>query len=175
MSALDHNPISTNLQAVDWFKFDIKRAPSLSYFCQTVKLPNIQSEPAIQKTPFIDIPIPGDQIEFQPLSVSFRVDDNFQNWLELHNWMLAITNTLGKSKERIVVENNPQYTGYGIKSELTLYCLNSQKVPSLVFIFHDAFPIALGGLDFDTQVTGDVQYVQAMASFAYTYYESRLP
>jgi hypothetical protein len=37
MAAIDSNPITTKLQAEQWFKFELKRAPSLSYFCQGVK------------------------------------------------------------------------------------------------------------------------------------------
>jgi hypothetical protein len=36
------------------------------------------------------IPVPGDQIQFEDLTLQFLVDENMENYLEIHNWIYSL-------------------------------------------------------------------------------------
>ena len=61
------------------FKFSIVKLPKVEYFCTQVNLPGISiSDNYSQPTPFRDIPLPGEKLSYEPLSVTFIVDENLE-------------------------------------------------------------------------------------------------
>ena len=73
------------------FKFSIVKLPKVEYFCTQVNLPGISiSDNYSQPTPFRDIPLPGEKLRYEPLSVTFLVDENLENYREIHGWMYGI-------------------------------------------------------------------------------------
>lgn len=167
MSAIEDNPISTRIQAKQWYKFQLKRAPALTYFCQTIKIPTISAveSQAIQPTPFLNIPKSFDHVTFDPLVVNFQVDENLQNWLEIYNWMMAL-GTIVPSE--INVRNGP-FNPYGLYSDILVFILDSQYTPKYTITFEQAFPTNLGELTFDSTVK-DTEYVYSEATFKYLKY-----
>ena len=43
-----------------------------------------------QSTPIADIPLPSDTITFSDLEITFLVDENLENYREIHGWMYGI-------------------------------------------------------------------------------------
>jgi hypothetical protein len=175
MPATDKNPISINLQSPTNFKFALKRAPSLSYWCQTFDVPGISCPPARSPSPSLSVPFIGDHLVFAPLHLTFKVDDDLQNWLEIFNWMNAITNPDGDAITYKILQANPQYTGYGLLSDLQVFQLDSQKQATLVYHFNDAFPVALSGPRFDASNGNDFGYITSSVSFTYVKYNVTRP
>ena len=164
MTAIGNNPQTINSQSPLNFRFNLKRAPSLNYFCQSVSLPEVTLPPARAPTPSINIPFWGDHIVYSPLSVSFKVDSDLQNWLEIFNWMKALANKDGDGKTYSQLQNNDRFLGYGLTSELFMSQNDSQGNPKLVWTFKNAWPTALKKLDFES--TDDtVNYLTASATF----------
>ena len=174
MSATDNNPISFNLQSPLNFSFKILRAPSTTYFCQSVKIPDVTLESANVPSPSILVPMAGDHVAFSPLTLTFKVDDDLQNWLEMFNWMTTAGNVENVSREYKIMENNPNYAGYGIYSDLQLFTIDSQKNPSYVVTFERCFPSSLSGPNFDTMNT-TVKYISSTVTFKYTKFHFSLP
>ena len=117
----------------------------------------------------VNIPLIGDHLDYGLLNITFKVDEDLQNYLELHNWMKA----LGKPKdfvERKAIREKPSYTGDGETSDISLMVLSSTKMANYEIIFADAHPISLTGANFNT-TDDDVNYIEASASFKYTYYD----
>ena len=85
MSAVERNPISTNFVNPLQFVFSLKRAPALTYHCTGVKLPYVAANPAIINSPSLEVAYPGDHITYSPITLSFKIDENFQNWQEMLN------------------------------------------------------------------------------------------
>jgi hypothetical protein len=164
MAAIDSNPITTKLQAEQWFKFELKRAPSLSYFCQGVKLPKISADSADQFTPFLTLPKTPDHLTFDPLTINFQVDANLENWLEIFNWMTAITGLTPSN-----LSKPTQFSPYTYYSDIMLYILDSQRLPKYTIIFENAFPILLDSLDFSSTVS-TTKFMIASTTFKYTKY-----
>jgi len=150
------------------FKFIMKRAPHVNFFIQKITIPSISVPPAVTSNPFLAIPYSGDHLEFSDLDISFRVDENLQNYLEIQNWLRA---TGKQSFEKYgAMARNPAISGESLKSEISLTVLSSAKRPNYEIIFEDAFPISISGLTFNTS-DENIEYLEADASFRYTKYE----
>jgi len=150
------------------FKFVLKRAPYVDFFVQSVNLPGISLPPVDVNNPLIRIPYPGDHLNYEELELSFKVDEDFQNYFEIHNWI----RNLGKRdfNEYKSISSNPDYSGDGIRSDISLFALTSQKNPNYEIVFKDAFPISLSGLEFRS-TDESVDYIEAKAVFNYITYD----
>ena len=169
MSAIDNTPENKNFLSPLNFKFQIKKAPHVNFFVQKVNIADIALQEAVMPTPFVRIPYSGEHINYGRLSVSFKVDEDLQNYLEIHNWIKA----LGKPEtfdEYLQIENKPIYTGEGVVSDISLIVLSSSKQPNYEVTYIDAFPISLTGVNFNT-VDSDVNYLEATVIFKYSYYD----
>jgi hypothetical protein len=176
------------------FKFSIIKLPKVEYFCTTANVPGITLGTSAQATPFKDIPIPGDKLDYDTLNIQFLVDENLENYREIHGWMYGI----GFPKDRkqygaLVSANKDRFptTGkdsqthdagkvkYGampigpIFSDATLNVLTSKNTANIEVRFSDVFPTALSGLNFDQQAD-DVNYLSATVTFKYKIYEFAL-
>jgi len=174
MAATDSNPISQNLQSPVNFAFRLKRAPSLSYRTQSFKVPNVSLRAAKAPSPSLSVNYVGDHVEFQPLALTFLVDEQLQNWLEIFNWMTGSGNVENTGTEYATMANRKDYSGYGIYSELQMFQMNSQKIPILVYTFERCQPISLGGPQFDTKDTS-INYLTSEVVFSYTKFSISTP
>ena len=65
-----NQPTNLNQLNVVSFATNFLRMPGVNYFCQRVNIPGISLANTIQSTPFANIPIEGDVLEFEDLSLS---------------------------------------------------------------------------------------------------------
>lgn len=168
MTAIDNTPKNLNYLSPLNFKFQLKKAPHVNFFIQKVNIPAISLKNATYANPFVNIPLPGEHIDYTPLQITFKVDEHLQNYLEIHNWIVG----LGKPRnfeQYASLERKGITTGEGIVSDISLQVLSNTKVHNYEVTFIDAHPIDLSGVQFNTTDT-DVNYLEATASFRYTYY-----
>lgn len=169
MTAIDNTPVNKNFLSPLNFVFSIKRSPNLNFFVQKVNLPSIRLPDLEVPNPFIPIPHPGTRLQYGDLTVTFKVDEDFQNYLEIHNWIRGIGKPDNFS-EYANLAKVKEYTGGGIHSELSLMVLNSTKAPNYEFTFRNAYPINLSDLYFDTTYQ-DVEYMTASVTFHYIMFD----
>tara|TARA_A100001234_G_scaffold202034_1_gene195181 strand:+ start:47 stop:673 length:627 start_codon:yes stop_codon:yes gene_type:complete len=173
------------------FKFTIIKLPKVEFFVTTANLPGISLGVAEQITPLKDIPLPGDRLQYDTLNIQFLVDENLENYREIHGWLTGVgfpknyeqfqnvqgaatdrfptTENVGTSKELGAVKKSIQDEG-GLYSDATLFVLTSKNNSNLEVRFRDLYPISLSGLDFNQQAT-DVNYLTASVTFEYKIYE----
>ena len=173
------------------FKFQLTKLPKVEYFCTAANIPGISIPSPSQPTPLADIPLPGDTISFDDLSVTFLVDENLENYREIHGWMYGIGFPISRTQFGALVDagkdrfptdgkdslkTDPGKVKYGAKplgpifSDATLNILTSKNNPNIEVRFSDVFPTALTGLDFNQQAD-DVNYLSATVTFKYKVYE----
>lgn len=169
MSAIDNTPTNKNFLSPLNFKFQIKKTPHTNFFIQKVNIPSINLPDIMTPTPFIDLPIPGDHLKYGEMNITFAVDEDLTNYMEINNWIVSIAQESSFDKYH-EISNQPIYSGNGIYSDISLFVLNSTKLPNYEITFIDAYPKALGDLVFNT-TDGDVNYIQVSATFKYTRYE----
>jgi hypothetical protein len=168
MTAISNTPTNQNFLSPLNFKFILKRAPHVNFFVQKISVPSINLPSTYAPNPLLRIPQYGDHLEFEELSVSFRVDEDLQNYMELQNWLRAV----GKQSYKLHsdLSSNPTISGESLRSEISLTILSSAKRPNYEIVFEDAFPIKISGMSFDSSLD-DVSYMEAEATFHYTKYE----
>lgn len=154
-----NQPTNMNQLNVVSFETNFLRMPNINYFCQRVNIPGISLANTIQSTPFANIPIEGDVLEFEDLSLSFIVDEDLQNYLEMYNWLIA----LGFPERYAQYDNQTS----DIKSDVNIIIHTNKSNPNYSIVFKDVFPVSLGVVNFDTNNT-DLEPIIVDATFKYT-------
>jgi hypothetical protein len=143
--AIRNQPTNLNQLNVVSFETNFLRMPGVNYFCQRVNIPSISLSNTIQSTPFANIPIEGDVLEFEDLSLSFIVDEDMQNYLEIFNWLQSLG-----FPDRYTQYNNETSD---IKSDMNILIHTNKSNPNYNITFKDVFPTSLGTISFDTNAT----------------------
>ena len=185
-SPLARQPDQLDYASPTQFRFGIHQLPKVEFFTVSANLPGISAGTVTQATPFKDIPLMGEKMEYENLSISFIVDEYLENYISLHNWMIGYG--FPKDREqfrtfRDVTSNTPADGGTpsvdiigsaipdkAMYSDAFLQILSNKNNPILEVSFENAFPISLSALNF-TQTATDVEYMIATAEFAYQIYE----
>ena len=147
------------------FIITVKRLPSVEFFTQRTSIPGISVNPIEHPTPFKPTFEGGDRLNYDDLNLSFVVDEDMTNYLEIFNWIKGYS----------FPENFDQYKNLaasqnGLKSDISVKVLNSHKNPSLLIDYRDCFPISLSEVTLDT-TQNDVIYPEATVTFRYNYFD----
>jgi len=171
------------------FKFNVIKLPKVEYFCTSVNIPGISINYVEQQTPLKDIPHPGEKLKYSDLQMSFIVDENLENYQEIHGWLVGLGfpddhsdyNTLieaGKDRfptSKSSVSNElgkiryPAPSQGAALSDATLMVLTNKNNPVVEVRFKDIFPISLSNLEYNQQAT-DINYLTAQVTFKYSIY-----
>ena len=156
------------------FKFSLKRAPGVAFFCNQANIPSMDLGIAEQPTYLRNIPTPGDKIQFGDLTLRFLVDEDLVNYMELQRWIRGLgypenMDEFRKLESEGVMPTNFGQAGDDIYSDGTLQILSSNLVPQFQVVFNDLFPYTLSTVTFDATDT-DIEYFTADVSFKYTIY-----
>ena len=194
--AVDTSPLARQPDKLDYasptqFKFGIHQLPKVEFFTTTATVPAIALSDVVIPTPFKSIPVQGDQLTFDNLTINFIVDEFLENYLSLHEWMTGIgfpknrtqfadfkTN---KSNTPISARSNsstssdigdvqPASPNNALFSDATLTILSNKNNPIVNVLFRDLYPVALSALEYNQAAT-DVEYLTASADFTYQIYE----
>lgn len=157
------------------FKFILEKAPKVAYLCQEISIPEINLGQVNVPTYLVPIPIEGN-ISYSNFSLTFLVDENLENYIQLHNWIRAL-GVPTDFKERQDFEKKVKYPGNSDKdrnifSDGTLQILTNNLNANFEVQFIDLIPLSLSTLTFDATVS-ETNFMQARVEFTYTYYEIR--
>jgi hypothetical protein len=179
MSAVDNQPSNINFLGQNGFRFAIKRLPGVNYFCQSVSIPAVSMNAIESPTPFAAVPRPGDRLSYEPLSITFKVDEDLKNYFEIQRWLegLGHPDSLEQTKELSKNINNNLMAGMRpvgyyatFLSDATLSILTSAKNVNKNIFFLDCFPTALTELSFNSTNT-TIEYLEATITFRYRKYQ----
>ena len=169
-----NQPENQNFLSQFGFRFNVDQLPHVSYFCQNVTLPGLSVSTIEYPTPLTNIPYPGNRVTFQPLSITFRVDEEMSNWAELIGWLKGIGFPEDTDQyERQQGGDDILGSESNVFSDLHLYVLNNKHNPITSITFRNGFPTDLSGFTLAT-TDGDVNYLECTATFAYAYYNATL-
>ncbi len=164
MTAISTQPTNPSFLSPLGFKLQIKKLPTVNYFIQSVNIPSVSLGTADAETPFVKIPFPGTKLTFGNLQVTFKVDEDMKNYMEIYDWLKGVG----------FPDNFAQYTnvagaalasGDGVYSDISLIVMTSAMNPNMEVTFFDCFPVDLSELNFDS-TSADVEYITATVSFA---------
>lgn len=172
------------------YNFLINRCPNVTFFVQEANIPGVTIGRAVAHTPFVHIYEQGDHLDYGTLDISFKVDESFDNWFEIHSWITGMAFPR-KRKERADLKNSAIKNLDGqpvvpplisevnrkrgdVYSQITLAILNSHNKAIIQYDFVDAWPIGISPIQLSTK-DDDVDYLTAQVSFSYTYYNVSKP
>ena len=159
------------------FRFQVAGAPKVTFFGNAVNIPGMTLRTTVQTTPGLkDIPLPGEIIDFEDLTLRFLVDEDLQNYQEIQNWMRGLG--FPESLQEIY-DLQDQTTGttrgmgqnstMNIYSDGTLTILDAMQNENFKVKFSDLFPFSLSTIQFDATMA-DTEYFTAEVSFKYLNY-----
>ena len=189
VNVIDREPSKLDYASPIQFRFKMTKLPNVEFFVQTANIPGINLGSTTLETPLKDIAGVGDKVTYQSLDVSFLVDENLNNYKEIHDWITGLgfpqdhkqfKTLLGTSADRFSgTTASTAATGTsipqpldegGIYSDATLTVLNNKNIAKTEIRFQNVFPVSLGGLSYDIKAN-DVDYLTVQASFNYMYYD----
>lgn len=169
MATIQGQPENKNMLSQIGFRFSVKRLPSVSFFASRINMPGLTLNAVPVPTPFKVINMAADKLEYGEFSVTFKVDEDMGNYLEIFDWMVGIGFPTKFDERKQLVANGQNSPGTGIFSDGTLMINSSAKNPNMEVTFIDLLPVSLSDLDFTTQAS-DVDYLEATVSFKFLYY-----
>ena len=185
-SPLARQPEQLDYASPTQFRFGIHQLPKVEFFTVSASIPGISADTINYPTPFKDIPIMGEKLDYANLSISFIVDEYLENYISLHNWMTGIgfpekreqfqifrdvtSNTPASGKTPPVDLAGKAIPDKSLFSDAFIQILSNKNNPIVEVNFENAFPISLSALDY-TQNATNVDYIVATAEFAYQIYE----
>lgn len=152
------------------FKFVLTRNQKVSFFCNSARIPEIETPTVVQPSYLRDLDVPGTKPLYGDFNVRFLIDENMENYMLIHNWLtgLGFPETTKEYKDLITNEDGGQDPKQAY-SDGTLHILNSNYNSFARVIFKDLFPVSLSSMEFDA-TQQDVQYFTADVVFKYTIY-----
>ena len=187
-SPLNRQPTKLDYSSPTQFRFLINQLPKVQYFTVAANIPGITLGEGVFNTPLKDIPLLGDKLTYEDLTITFIVDENLENYIEMHTWLTAIgfpkdrsqfrefrsetsnvkTSTRGESKDiGDVKASTPELS---MTSDAVMTILTNKNNPVVECRFADVFPTSLSGLTYSQNQT-DVEYLTAEVNFKYQIYE----
>ena len=187
-SPLNSQPTKLDYTSPTQFRFLINQLPKVQYFTVSANVPGITLGDATYATPLKDIPLPGEKLTYDDLNITFIVDENLENYIEIHNWLASLG--FPKNREqfkthRSATSNLPKATvgtsgdigdvkpitsDSPMFSDSVLTVLSNKNNPVVECRFEDCFPTSLSSLDYSQNQT-DVEYLTAEVTFKYKIYE----
>jgi hypothetical protein len=187
--AIRGQPTNIDYASPTQFSLVINQLPTTQFFITNANLPGINLGETVIPTPLKSIPIMGDELTFENLTLGFLVNETFDNYLELHDWLVAIgfpqsrsqfkdfranTSNMGstnpsRGKTTDIGQASKRTSARSLFSDATLTLLTNKNNPVASVVFQDLYPVSLSSLEFSQEQSG-VDYLKASADFQYKYY-----
>ena len=175
------------------FKFQISKLPRVEFNCIQANIPGITLTEINQPTRLMPVRIPGNDLTFEDLTVTFIVDEDLTNYRSVHDWMTGLAQVDSDDKYRALITDggdrmplsqqaNLQDAGRvtsatndgAIFSDAKLITLSNRNIPMVEITFRDTYPKSLSALEYNQNAT-DIEYLQATVTLGYKLHEYTTP
>ena len=180
-------PTTVDYAQSNQFKVYIPIFPLVEWFVISCNVPGVTMGQGVVPTPLLDVPFIGDKLTYDQFNMTFMVDEQLKNYIELHDWLVNMaapqkSSQFGARTSDYVIRPSQSTKFYrdgqevtGSTSDRDLYCdielyiLSSKNNPVAKITMQEAFPVTISALDY-TQQDADTSYVQCNVSFAFMLY-----
>ena len=169
LGALGKQPKDVNFLSGIKFKFQIRKLPNVVYFCQEANIPSVTL--AISQTPTpmgINLKHGGNKLTYGDLNLTFMIDEDMQNYIELYNWIKGLGHPRSLDEYAAMKSGDPTaITQFGgLFSDAVLTVLDSDSNANLNIFYVNVFPFALQEVSLRS-TSDDTDYKTCTASFVY--------
>lgn len=157
--------------------------PYTSFLIQEVNLPGITTNPQRTSIPGLTAHFASDRLTYDPLLISFLVDDKYRVHRELQRWMVGVTGREDRSKLTLEYlegqndfrlewgDNDPAVRlAHNARVDAGLTIVDNMKNPILRVLFYDVVITNLGGVQLNTTATDTIAPLVSTAAFEYDFY-----
>lgn len=140
----------------------IQRIPKASFLCKNISLPNVTIDalPIMTGAPRPHM-IAGSKITYGTVSLTFKVDENMENYQELLAWMRGIVGDPSSDVHKKLITDprigrGMRDTEYNIYSQGSLITTTNAYKNNYEIILEDIFPIDLGSMALNQETDNSV-------------------
>ncbi len=197
--ALARQPSVFDYSQSNQFKIFLPIFPTTEFFVVRANIPGVTLGQASQFTPFVDLAVVGDKLQYDNFNMTFMVDEQLQNYMEMYNWVKNIGfpfsgkdqfNQLPrpdnidlsrniKSQIRRFKEDTTDHgttsssapaSDRNLYTDIQMTVLTSKNNPIANVTIFNAFPVSLGNVEYSQQES-DTDYAICEVSFAYSWFD----
>jgi len=187
-TSISRQPSKLDYTSPTQFRFLINQLPKVEYFTTEANIPGITLSEIEYGTPLKNIPLLGDKLTYENLDITFIVDENLENYIEMHTWLTGIgfpkdrkqfadfrsttsnTPTIQRGESKDIGDVRASTPEIAMTSDAIMTILTNKNNPVVECRFRDVFPTSLSGLTYSQNQT-DVEYLTASITFKYQIYE----
>ena len=146
----------------------VEKFNNIAFFTDAVDIPGISLNHPEQPNPFANLHRVADRIQYDTLSLSFRVNEDLSNWNEIYAWMVGAT--FPEDYPQYIAATSPSEKEKVLFTTITVTILNNYKKPLKNITFYDCLPTALSGF---TMTTSDssIEPVNSNVTFVFTHFK----
>jgi len=122
------------------FSVTIQGLPYLSYFSNSLTIPGVSTSSAQLSTPYSDIKLGGDKLEYDYLSFTFLLDEDLRVWEESYKWLCGVT----------YPHDATEYANQskaGVYHDAIVAFNTNNNLENIRFQFKNCSPVSLSGID----------------------------
>lgn len=166
MATYNQTPINKSFLSNNKYEFVIDRLPHVTFFIQSVVIPDVSLVGTQVPSPYVSVPIPGNILNYGELQVNYIMDEDMKAWREIYDWMY----NLGNPESRNKIGDLTQTLGRrnSVTSDASLLVKSNANNPRVKFTFKDIFPTTLGGLTLSSNE--GQEFITSTISFLYSHY-----
>ncbi len=164
--------MNPNLHYSNKWRLAFLRSPSIAYNCTRVEFPSISLTPIKMPTPVGSRYVGGKVVDFGQFAFTFKVDEDFKNYINIFEWMTGIAGSVDMQKY-VTLTTDDRNTildkaGHNIYSDASLVALTNASNYNVEFNIINMFPITLGTPEF---IGGETNVNVCTATFQCDYFE----
>lgn len=161
MSLLTSQPLNPNFLSSNGYRFHIENIPNVNFFVQAINIPGKKIDIALQSTPYLNIPLAGNKIRYNDLTVTFKVDEDLQNFMEIYEWLDALAHTENFDLTKQFIDDNGS-----LYSDALITLMDNNKNANIRIRVKRVFPISISDIIFSS-TNSDEAHIVATATFKY--------
>jgi hypothetical protein len=147
------------------YTFTIPNLSFAKYFCQTVTMPGVSTGPVTMPTPFSDTFRAGWKLTYDPMTITFIVDEDLRVWEETYDWLRSVAAPTG-FKDYAKYKNKDAAIYY----DGMLTVNTNANNPNIRFKFFNCNPVSLSGVTFNVSDSAE-NTITAELGLRYDYFE----
>ena len=111
--------------------------------------------------------MPGNSFQYGELQMDVLLDEDFNTYLEIYNWMVIhINEAQMKNRDNWHGGSNEQTTS----ADISVTALTNLNNKNKIFKYRDCLPTSIGDIRFEAQNAG-VEFYTFPVTFRFTYFE----
>ena len=167
------NPVELSFTPPQNFFMVINNFPELQFTVQRVQIPTVSAEELLLSNNVNPNKtfIPGEGMDYSPLTVEFILDKHFKNYRSILEWVKACGHPDSANQyTKFITDNETNRLKndnfQNLLSNITIIGTDAGLTPLVDWNFYGCFPTDVDGPQFDATLQ-DIEYLQSSVTFRY--------